>query len=51
MPQVSQVESGEHQDNSNIHYQPFPKSVSEERQIHSDYDRYHRHDVNHDGYR
>jgi hypothetical protein len=30
-PKESHVESSEHQDNANIHYQPFPESVSEER--------------------
>ncbi len=29
-PKESQVESSEHQDNANIHYQPFPEMVSEE---------------------
>lgn len=29
-PKESQVESSEHQDNTNIHYQPFPEMVSEE---------------------
>jgi hypothetical protein len=29
----SQVESREHQDNANIHDQPFPESVSEESEI------------------
>jgi hypothetical protein len=33
MPEESQVESCEHQDNANIRYQPFPESVSEEREI------------------
>jgi hypothetical protein len=31
MPEESPVESSEHQDNANIHGQPFPESVSEER--------------------
>ena len=38
----SEVESYEHQDNANIHCQPFPESVSEEREIYTDYDGYHR---------
>jgi hypothetical protein len=50
MPEKSQVESREHQDDSNIHYQPFPESNSEEREIHSDYDGDHRHHVKHDNY-
>jgi hypothetical protein len=35
-PEESQVESYEHQDNANIHYQPFPKSISEEPEIYTD---------------
>jgi hypothetical protein len=38
MPEESEVESPEHQDNANIHGQPFPESVSEEREIYTDYD-------------
>jgi hypothetical protein len=44
----SQVESAEHQDNADIHYQPFPESVPEEREIHTDYDGRHRQYVKHD---
>jgi hypothetical protein len=36
MPEESPVESHEHQDNANIHDQPFPESVSEERNIYTD---------------
>jgi hypothetical protein len=43
----SQVESSEHQDNANIHYQPFPESVSEEREIYTDYNGCHCHHVKH----
>jgi hypothetical protein len=43
--QESQVESCEHQDNSYIHYQPFPEPVSEEQEIHSNYNGYHQRDV------
>jgi hypothetical protein len=46
----SQVESSEHQDNADIHYQPLPKSISEERKIYADYNGYHRHHVKHDSY-
>jgi len=46
----SQVESCEHQDNANIHCQPFPESVSEEHEIHTDYNGGHRHHVKHDSY-
>ncbi len=45
-----QVESYEHQDNANIHRQPFPESVSEEREIYTDYDGCHRHHVKHYSY-
>jgi hypothetical protein len=50
MPEESEVESCEHQDNANIHCQPFPEMVSEEREIYTDYDGYHRRHVKHDGY-
>lgn len=50
MPQESQVERCEHQDDSNIHCQPFPESVSEEHEIYTDYDGCHRHHVKHDSY-
>jgi hypothetical protein len=46
----SEVESSEHQHNTNIHCQPFPESVSEEREIYSDYDGCHRHYVKQDSY-
>jgi len=46
----SKVESCEHQDNANIHCQSFPESVSEERQIYTDYDGCHRHRVKHPSY-
>jgi hypothetical protein len=49
-PKESQVESCEHQDDANIHYQPFPESASEEHEIYTDYDAYHRHHVKHDSY-
>jgi hypothetical protein len=49
-PQESQVESCEHQDDSNIHCQPFPESVSKEHEIYSDYDGCHSHHVKHDRY-
>lgn len=50
MPEESQVESGEHQDNANIRYQPFPESVSEEREIYTGYNGCHRHHVEHPSY-
>jgi hypothetical protein len=49
-PEESQVESCEYQDSANIHNQPFPESVSEEREIYTDYDGRHRRHVNHDRY-
>jgi hypothetical protein len=49
-PEESQVESYEHQDNADIRHQPFPESVSEELEIYTHYDRYHRHHVKRDSY-
>ncbi|MGC2688388.1 MAG: hypothetical protein WA375_12470 [Pseudolabrys sp.] len=46
----SPVESREHQDNANIHCQSFPEVVSKKREIHTDYDGYHHHHVNHYSY-
>jgi hypothetical protein len=46
----SKVESCEQQDNTNIHRQPFPEMVSEEHNIYTDYDGYHRHHVKHYSY-
>ena len=46
----SQVESSEHQDNANIHYQSFPESVSEEHEIYTDYNGCHRDYVKHYSY-
>lgn len=45
--QESQVESSEYQDNSYIHYQPFPEPVSEKQEIYTDYDGYHQQSVKH----
>jgi hypothetical protein len=50
LPEESQVESCEHQDNADIHDQPLPEAISEEHEIHADDDGYHRHHVKHDGY-
>jgi hypothetical protein len=44
-PEESEVEGYEDQDNANIHCQPFPESVSEEREIYTDDDGYHRRPV------
>jgi hypothetical protein len=49
-PEESKVESCEHQDDANIHCQPFPESVSEEHEIYTDYDCCHRHRVKHSSY-
>jgi hypothetical protein len=49
-PEEHHVESCEHQDNADIHNQPFPKSISEEREIDADYDDYHRHHEKYDDY-
>jgi hypothetical protein len=49
-PEEPQVESREHQDNANIHCQPFPESVFEEHEIYTYYDGYHRHHVKHYSY-
>lgn len=46
----SKVESREHQDNANIHCQPLPESVSEEREIYTDYDGRHRRHIKHGSY-
>jgi hypothetical protein len=43
----SQVESSEHQDNANIHYQPLPEAVSEEDKIYTHYNSCHRQHVKH----
>ena len=50
MPEESQIESREHQDNADIHHQSLPDSVSEERDIQADYDGYHRQCVKHASY-
>jgi hypothetical protein len=50
MPEESEVESCENQDNADIHCQPLPKSVSEEREIYTDYDGHHRYHVKHGSY-
>jgi hypothetical protein len=47
-PEESEVEGREHQDNADIHCEPFPETVSEEREIDTDDDGYHRRHVKHD---
>jgi hypothetical protein len=49
-PKESQVEGYEDQDDVDIHYQPFPQSISEEHEIYSDYKGCHRHHVKRDSY-
>src|SRR5580693_116745 len=48
MPEEPQVESSEHQHQADIHDQPFPESVSEEREVDSDYDGCHRQYIKYD---
>ena len=50
MSQESEVECREHQNNANIHHQPFPELISEEREIHTDYNRSHCHNVKRETY-
>jgi hypothetical protein len=50
IPEKSQVESGEYQDNANIHSQPFPESAFEKYEIYTNYDGRHRQAVKHDSY-
>src|SRR5262245_40465273 len=44
-----QIERREHQDNSDVHYQPLPEPVPEEQDVHADHDGYQREHVKHDG--
>jgi hypothetical protein len=39
----SQIEGGKHQNDSDVHHQPFPEMVPEDQGIYSDDNRYHRH--------
>jgi hypothetical protein len=50
-PEKSQIESQKHQDNADIHRQPFGESILEERDIHADYDDCHRYQIEHDDHR
>jgi len=50
MSEKSKIEAAEHQDDSDIHYQPFPELVSEEREIYTDDNGRHRHHVKRDRY-
>jgi hypothetical protein len=49
-PEEAEIESCERQDNADINDEPFPKSVSEEREIHPHYDGRHRDHVKNDSY-
>jgi len=49
-PDEPQVECREHQDDSNIHYESFPESAPEERDVNTDYDGYHCQHVERDNY-
>jgi hypothetical protein len=46
-PNVSSRRRRASAQNANIHYQPFPESVSEEHEIYTDYNGCHRHHVKH----
>jgi hypothetical protein len=47
--QKPQIERREHQDNSDIHYQPLPEPVPEEQDVHADHNGYQREHAKHDG--
>jgi hypothetical protein len=47
MPEESQVESSENQDNANIHHQTLPEPVSKKPDIYTDDNGCHRHPVKH----
>jgi hypothetical protein len=49
--QEPQIEGPEHQDNSDVYYQPRPEVMPEEQDIHADHDGYQREHVKHDGCR
>jgi len=48
--QEPQIERHENHDNSDVYYQPFPKTLPEEKDVHADHNGYHREDVKHDGW-
>lgn len=49
MLQESQVERGEHQDDSNVHQQPLPEPMPEEQDVDGDYGSYQREHIKHRG--
>ena len=50
MPEEFEVKSHERQNNANIRCEPFPELVSEEPEIYTDYDGYHRRQIKPDSY-
>jgi hypothetical protein len=50
-PEETQVESREHQDQADIHDQPFPEAIPEEQNIHANDDGGHYHHTKRDGWR
>jgi hypothetical protein len=40
-PEESKIEGYKNQHNTNVHYQPFPKTIPKEEQIYAHDDRYH----------
>ena len=42
MPEEPQIEGRKRQDDAGISHQPLPEQMSEEHEIYSDYDGYHR---------
>jgi hypothetical protein len=50
MPKESEVKSCEHQNNADIRCEPFPELVSEETEIYTDYDGYHRRQIKANSY-
>src|SRR5450755_262254 len=49
MLQEPEIERREHQDNSDVYYQPLPELVPEEQDVHADHDGNQREHVKHDG--
>ena len=47
--QERQIERPEHENNSDVHYQPRPEPVAEEQDVHADHDDYQREHVKHNG--
>ena len=48
--QEPQIDGREHQDNSDVHYQPLPEVVPEEQHVHTDYDGHQRQHVKRDSW-